>query len=175
MHSSFPLIIRSTALLFAAALPLSGAETPSAATPSGIAPDATAPLPDPLPLDTSPLNAPAADLPDDPSLLPPPGAIQPSATPSGGPSRNFSINLLKRLVERGALTRKDAEELIQFADADVIAASAPALMPAPAPLPGEVRVTYVPETVRNRMRDEIRDQLRAEAKAEGWVGGKQGL
>ncbi|RYD25920.1 MAG: hypothetical protein EOP86_26685, partial [Verrucomicrobiaceae bacterium] len=79
-----------------------------------------------------------------------------------------------------ALTQKDAEELVQLADADVTAAAAPvptAVPPpaaAPAPKPDEVRVTYVPETVRNRIRDEVRDQLRGEAKAEGWLGGKSG-
>lgn len=111
-----------------------------------------------------------ADVPlPDPALLP----GQPA--PAHDPSRSFAINLIQRLVQRGALTQKDAEELIALAEADVAAANAlatpaapPPPAPVPAPMPDEVRVTYVPETVRNRLRDEIRDQLRAEAKAEGW-------
>lgn len=171
MHFRLASFARSTALLLgAAALPLSGAETDTAsAAPASVIdpPPAAALEPDLLP---PPDDTPLAD----PALLP---GHAPVAAASAGPSRNFSINLLKRLVERGALTQKDAEELILLADADVAAASAPAVpavipIPAPAPLPDEVRVTYVPETVRNRIRDEVRDQLRAEAQEEGWFDGK---
>ncbi|MES2705646.1 MAG: putative porin [Verrucomicrobiota bacterium] len=198
-------LTRSTALLFAAALPLRGAEPANPQgvqasqppRPLGFQPGEQSPGSEPSALILpdgragSPVAAQAGSLhhpPDDAGLLPPPGAVPPTAStpaaaPARGPSRNFSINLLKRLVERGALTQKDAEELIQLADADVSAAGTPAPpapqtvavpvpTPAPAPLPGEVRVTYVPETVRNRIRDEVRDQLRSEAKAEGWLGEK---
>lgn len=180
MNPTFPSITRSTVLLFAATLPLSGAETQTTPPVAAPAPPASsAPATEaPLPLTDAPPPETATDLPADAALLPPPGAIQPTAAPTAagqGPSRNFSINLLKRLVERGALTQKDAAELIQLADSDVAAAAAPAPIPAPAPLPDEVRVTYVPETVRNRIRDEIRDQLRSEAKAEGWLGDKPGF
>ena len=171
MNPSIQSFTRSVALLFAAAVtPLSGAENAPTMSPPA---DPAVPGALPLPATAGPGAPGAADTPPlDPDLLPPPGAFPP-AEPKG-PSRNFSINLLKRLVERGALTQKDAEELVLLADADVVAASAPAPTPAPAPLPGEVRVTYVPETVRNRIRDEVRDQLRAEAQAEGWFANPHG-
>ena len=207
MTKRFPFYTRSTALVFAAVLPLRGADTIAPVPP------ASAPLvaiPDSITSDSGTLvdtataegetSNPAhsdavtsvdkrraqevpsdglalpglspSDFPDDPPALlpsaedsPPP---TPSVSPSAGPSRSFSINLLTRLVERGSLTKKDAEELVLLADADVAAASIPPPTPAPAPLPSEVRVTYVPETVRNRIRDEVKEQLLAEAKAEGW-------
>ena len=104
-------------------------------------------------------------------LLPPPGTLQatpPTPGAAGGPSRSFSVNLLKRLVERGALTARDAEELMARAEADTAAAAAPIPPAVPPPAPDEVQVTHVPEIVRNRIRDEVRDQLREEAKTEGW-------
>lgn len=167
-------ITRSIPLLFTATLPLRGADT----NPAGPAPVPPAALPQepvkPPATSESPLPDLAAGA-EEPPILPLPGTIAVAPPVStGGPSRAFSINLLKRLVERGALTQKDAEELIQLADADVTAASTPPPSPAPAPVPGDVRVTYVPETVRNRIRDEVRDQLRAEAKTESWYGGKDG-
>lgn len=202
MSTRFPIITRSTALVFAAVLPLRGADTsapnatasaPPAVVPetnssqdtSAASPAPAAPtVPDTETPDTE-LSAPGApddglalpglapsDFPDEPPALLPsaedPPPPPPLASPTAGPSRDFSINLLKRLVERGSLTQKDAEELVLLADADVAAASAPPPTPAPAPLPSEVRVTYVPETVRNRIRDEVKEQLLAEAKTEGW-------
>ncbi len=188
MPQSIPFITRSTALLIAAAVPLRGADDtaqgaaalppaqPSAAEfEAAHAPDALdAPVEMPVPAVDSfalpPLSP--SDFGDEPpELLPPPDALPPSpVAPAAGPSRNFSINLLKRLVERGSLTQKDAEELVLLADEDVAAASVPPPVPAPAPLPDEVRVTYVPETVRNRIRDEVKEQLLAEARTEGWFG-----
>ena len=154
---------RSLALLLAAAGPLSGAE---AADPLAAAADPLLSRPAATPL--NPDDGPQGEG----ALLPPPGAVQ--SEPAGArPSKSFSLNLLKRLVERGALTQKDAEELVLLADADVAAASAPAAAAAPPPAPSDVRVTYVPETVRNRIRDEVRDQLKTEAKTEGWYGGEK--
>lgn len=161
-------ITRSIPLLLVAALPLRGAEPTLAGQPE----KAADVIPTPPPGGS--LSAPPTAL-STPTEPPPPGAQ--GALAPVGPSRNFSINLVKRLVERGALTQRDAEELIALADADTALAAAapapvPAPAPAPAPLPGDVRVTYVPETVRNRIRDEVRDQLKSEAKTEGWYGDK---
>lgn len=151
---------RSTVLLFAAALPLRGAET--APTPDSVTP--TPPPVSPVVATLPKESGGDAELPPDASLLP--------VVPAQDASRKFSINLLKRLVERGALTQKDAEELVILAEADTAAASAPPPTPAPAPLPGEVRVTYIPETVRNRIRDEIKEQLKQEAREESWFAGQ---
>lgn len=40
------------------------------------------------------------------------------------PSQNVTINLINRLVQRGVLSREDAEELIRQAEADTQAAHA---------------------------------------------------
>lgn len=48
-------------------------------------------------------------------------------------------------------------------------APAPAASAAPSLLEGDVRVTYVPETVRDRIRDELREEVVQRARSEGWA------
>ncbi|MGI9087059.1 MAG: putative porin [Chthoniobacterales bacterium] len=113
------------------------------------------------------------------------------------PSQNVTINLINRLVQRGALTKEDAAELIRMAeqDAEVARAQAAAAQqtaaaaevrasaaqaavtqlasaPSPesaAPSGDEVRVTYVPEVVKRQLRDEIREEVMAQARNENWA------
>ncbi len=120
-------------------------------------------------LPPAPLGAPPAD------LLP--GVpLPPAATPKETRSRKFSVNLVNRLVARGALTKEDAAELIALADADTAAAEAEsAAAPRdPQPLVEDVRVPYVPETVRTQLREEVTQAVVAQGRAEGWAsrGGK---
>lgn len=126
----------------------------------------------PLPADSEPLT--------DPNLLAgPPGAVT--------PSQNVTINLIRRLVERGVLTKEDATELMKQAEADTQAARAQAqadaqdavaqvatqLTKASAPVPppddDTVRVTYIPEFVKAQLRDQIKSEVFAQAKAEHWA------
>ena len=108
---------------------------------------------------------PTTDLPlasDLPAVTPPPAAA---------PTANVTVNLINRLVQKGILTQAEAAEMIQQAQADaaaVAAAVAAAPLP-PIPTPEEeMRVTYVPQVVRNQMRDEIKQDLMAQAREEEW-------
>ena len=104
---------------------------------------------------------------------PQPGDLpQPTATPlpAAPPTENVTINLINRLVQKGILTQAEAAEMIQQAQADAAAVAASRVQPIP-PLPTpeeEMRVTYIPEVVRNQMRDEIKQDLMAQAREEEW-------
>ena len=95
----------------------------------------------------------------------------PAAPPA--PSPNVTINLINRLVQKGILKPAEADELIKQAEADAAtatqnaAAAAAAALPPP-PGPDDMRVTYIPEVVRNNMRDQIKQELMAQAHAEKW-------
>ncbi|MGH6643466.1 MAG: putative porin, partial [Bradyrhizobium sp.] len=94
-------------------------------------------------------------------------------------------------VERGVLTKEDAVELIQQAEADAqvaqqqvtatqaaiteaqqAAQQAIALTPPPPEDDGSVRVTYVPAIVKNQISEQVRDEVMAQAKEEGWAAPK---
>ena len=86
------------------------------------------------------------------------------------PSPNVTVNLINRLVQKGILTQPEALDLIKQAEADAVTAAqnAAAAAAPPAPGPDELRVTYIPEVVRNNMRDQIKQELMAQAHAEHW-------
>jgi len=86
------------------------------------------------------------------------------------PSDNATINLVRLLVKRGVLTQADADGLIAQANAEAaqaqkLAGTANAVPAAP----GQVRVTYVPQVVRNQIKDELRQEVVAQAKSEHWA------
>ncbi|MGH8046300.1 MAG: putative porin [Chthoniobacterales bacterium] len=129
----------------------------------------------------------APELPKDPGLSE--GPLTTSAPP--GPSKSVTVNLINRLVERGVLTKEDAVELIQQAEADAqvaqqqvsatqaaiteaqqAAQQAIALTPPPPEDDGSVRVTYVPAIVKNQISEQVRDEVMAQAKEEGWAAPK---
>jgi hypothetical protein len=101
---------------------------------------------------------PAADLPAD------------SAPPQAAASPNVTVNLITRLVQKGILSQAEAAEMIQQAQADALAAQGAADIAAlpPAPEADEMRVTYIPEVVKNSMRDQIKQELMAAAREEKW-------
>jgi hypothetical protein len=107
---------------------------------------------------------------------PPPDAASPGPAPPAPLSQNVTINLINRLVQRGLLPQTDADELIKQAEADASQAKAQATAQAPgnpvagtAPAPeGTVRVTYVPEVVKDQIRDELKAAMLAQARAEHW-------
>ena len=121
-----------------------------------------------------------------------------SPPPPIPPSQNVTINLINRLVQRGVLTAEDAKELIAMAEndaevaraqaaaaqqtaaaAEVRASAAQAAVAQIAATPNspaesvagddEVRVTYVPEIVKQQLRDEIRDELMSRAGKDNWA------
>jgi polyhydroxyalkanoate synthesis regulator phasin len=71
--------------------------------------------------------------------------------------RNTVINLLDSLVAKGVLTREQAEAMVKQAQVKAERETT-AQVAQEAPVAGEVRVTYVPQIVK----DEIREQVRAE-------------
>lgn len=93
-----------------------------------------------------------------------------SAHAQGAPSDNATINLVRLLVKRGVLTQSDADGLITQANTEAAQAQKLAGTANAAPAtPGQVRVTYVPEVVRNQIKDELRQEVVAQAKTEHWA------
>ena len=91
-------------------------------------------------------------------------ATAPPEAPTPAPSSNVTVNLINRLVQKGILSQPEALELIKQAEADAAtAAQNAAAAEAPAPAADELRVTYIPEVVRNQMRDQIKQDLMAQA------------
>lgn len=113
---------------------------------------------------------PTADAPLVTDLPPEP---KPAAAPA--PTSNVTVNLINRLVEKKILTREEADEMIKQAQADAVAVAQNAAAQAdiaalpPAPSPDDMRVTYIPEVVKNNMRDEIKQELMATAREEKWA------
>jgi hypothetical protein len=86
--------------------------------------------------------------------------------------RNTVVNLLQGLVQRGVLTRDQAEAMVRDAQAKATAdAEAEAAEEA-----GSVRVPYVPQIVKDEIRAQVAEELKGEvarevvqtAKDEGW-------
>ena len=90
--------------------------------------------------------------------------------------RNTVVNLLQTLVERGVVTREQAEQMVKTAQ-DKAAAEAAAAATQEAAEAGAVRVPYVPEIVREQIRKEVAAELAPEVKrqvieegqTEGWA------
>jgi len=132
-------------------------------------------------------GAPAADL-----LPPGVAAIGGPSTPAPAtPSQNVTINLINRLVKKGVLSKEDAADLIQQAEADAQTAQAQAAAaqqavaeatqaaqqaiaatPPPPTDDGSVRVTYIPAVVKSQISDQVKDEVMAQARAEGWAAPK---
>lgn len=101
-------------------------------------------------------------------------------------SQSLTINLIRRLVQRGVLPQSDADELMKLAEEDTAAAkaeaaaqtapavSATAMSVATAPAVAAagddtVRVTYVPEFMKKQIREEVKQDVLAQARAERWA------
>ena len=167
------------------------------------------PAPSPVPA-TSPNSAATPVVSPNPGASPTPVEVASAASTAQGsptPSQNAVINLINRLVQRGVLTKEDATDLIQQAEADATRAKDEAakanaaaaansefaqssLLPAPGelknatavsqavpqPTPEEmppalqpgpdntVRVTYIPEIVKNQLRDQIEQDVLRDAR-----------
>jgi hypothetical protein len=111
----------------------------------------------------------------------------PAPVSAPGPSPNVTVNLISRLVEKGVLSKQDAQDLIHLAEEDAAVARAQATtvehdvavareaaqaavqQTAPPASDDQVRVTYIPEAVKAQMREEIKQEVMSTAKAEGWA------
>ncbi len=126
------------------------------------------------PIPTDPADA-AAVLPDPNGAAPQPLLA--------APSQNVTLNLINRLVQKGVLTHGEASDLIKGAEEDAAFAKAQAqaladtqaavmaqtAMPPVEPDSEEVRVTYIPESVKAQIRDQLRTEVLGQAKSERWA------
>ncbi len=105
------------------------------------------------------------------------GGAAPAPVPS--PSQNVTVNLINRLVQRGVLAKEDAADLIQQAEADAaiardeaakVAQAAQGQAAAAKPVNDDtVRVTYIPEVVKDEIRDDLRSEVMKQAYEEKWA------
>jgi hypothetical protein len=103
-----------------------------------------------------------------------------AATPvAAANGESAMIRLIRGLIQSGALTKDVGEALLAQAQTEALAAQqaqrqVAAAVPAPAasglrPQPGDVRVPYIPQTVRDEIRAEVKSEVMAQAKVEGWA------
>lgn len=102
------------------------------------------------------------------------------------PKESAMIKLIRGLISSGALDKATGEALLAQAQTEAFAAQQasqqtqqPAQQPAQqlasagtsagSAQPGDVRVPYIPQTVRDEIRDEVKGEVMAQAKAEGWA------
>ncbi|HEX7816241.1 putative porin, partial [Dyella sp.] len=89
------------------------------------------------------------------------------------PSTNATINLIRLMVKKGLITQADADGLLAQAQAEATQASrqqAQANATAnDGAQPGDVRVPYVPQSVRNQIKEQVKDEVIAQAKSEHWA------
>jgi len=84
-----------------------------------------------------------------------------------------TLNLIQLLVEQGVIKQEVADEMIRKAEQKAKdtqqKAQAKAVQPAASePKKGEVRVTYVPQHIKNEIRDQLREEVVGQAKQDGW-------
>ncbi|QKS80814.1 putative porin [Pseudomonas bijieensis] len=93
------------------------------------------------------------------------------AVAAPAPSENATINLIRLLVQQGVLKQDQADGLIAQAEREAVQArqAATAVAAAPAGAPGDVRVQYVPNIVREQIRDQVKAEVMATAKQENWA------
>lgn len=99
------------------------------------------------------------------------------------PAESAMVRLIRGLMQSGTLTKDVGEALLAQAQTEAMAAqttqrqaAAAATVPAAGglrPEAGDVRVPYVPQTVRDQIRDEIKGEVMAQAKTEGWAAPNQ--
>lgn len=116
------------------------------------------------------------------------GASQAQTAVPAVPAESAMVKLIRGLIQSGALEKSTGEALLAQAQTEAMAAQqAKRVAAAPAAgamagaaagaatgsaiaaAPGDVRVPYIPETVRDQIRDEVKGQVMAQAKAEGWA------
>jgi hypothetical protein len=100
------------------------------------------------------------------------GAGTAAMAQDAAPSPNATINLIRLMVKKGLITQADADGLIAQANAEAVQARQAIAAAAPATdgaRPGDVRVPYVPQSVRNEIREQVKQEVIAQAKSEHWA------
>ena len=89
------------------------------------------------------------------------------------PSTNATINLIRLMVKKGLITQSDADGLLAQAQSEATQAARQTAQANPTAndgaQPGDVRVPYVPQSVRNQIRDQVKEEVIAQAKSEHWA------
>lgn len=93
------------------------------------------------------------------------------AAAAPAPSENATINLIRLLVQQGVLKQEQADGLIAQAEREAVQArqASTAVAATPTGAPGDVRVQYVPNIVRDQIRDQVKAEVMATAKQENWA------
>lgn len=79
-----------------------------------------------------------------------------------------TLNLIQLLVEQGVLKQEAADAMLKKAQQQAAEKTAQAQAAEVESGKGVVRVTYIPEHVRNEIREQIREEVVAQAKQERW-------
>lgn len=79
---------------------------------------------------------------------------------------NTTVHLIRLLVEQGVITARQAQALMEQARKEAMAAEQ---RPRPEVREGDVRVPYIPETVRDEIRAEVKEDVIAQAREENWA------
>lgn len=89
------------------------------------------------------------------------------------PSENATINLIRLLVQQGVLPADQADALVRQAEQEALQARQQSQQAQQSSgvtaQAGDVRVPYIPETVRDQIRDEVKNEVIAQAKSENWA------
>ncbi|KRC70121.1 hypothetical protein D3C87_685370 [compost metagenome] len=98
------------------------------------------------------------------------GAVALPAHAAPAPSENATINLIRLLVQQGVLKPEQADALVAQAEAEAkTARQATPDRGAAVAQAGDVRVPYIPQTVRDQIRDEVKAEVMVQAKEENWA------
>ncbi|WP_398494233.1 putative porin, partial [Variovorax sp.] len=111
------------------------------------------------------------------------GGAAAQSAPAGPAGETAMVKLIRGLIQSGTLAKDVGEALLAQAQAEAMASqqaqqrlaavSAGAVAGASAGglrlEPGDVRVPYISQTVRDQIRDEVKAQVMAQAKDEGWA------
>ncbi|WP_447578386.1 putative porin [Achromobacter kerstersii] len=98
------------------------------------------------------------------------GATALPAHSAPAPSENATINLIRLLVQQGVLKPEQADALVAQAEAEAkTARQATPDRGAAVAQAGDVRVPYIPQTVRDQIRDEVKAEVMVQAKEENWA------
>lgn len=105
-------------------------------------------------------------------LMPLPAMAQ-TPVPAETPSESAMVNLVRALVQQGALKPDVGEALIRQAELEAAQARASKQQIASSDLPpapnGAIRVPYIPETVRTQIKEELRAEVMKEARVANWA------
>ncbi|HVT35368.1 MAG TPA: putative porin, partial [Nevskiaceae bacterium] len=95
-------------------------------------------------------------------------AAAPAVPAAPAQQESVTEELIRLLAEHNALSRDDAEKLIQRLKAEHPAPAATDAAAAP-PEKGRVRVIYMPETERARIKEEVKQEVMQQARDENWA------